>query len=250
MTRPRLLLAFVVLGAGAAVLSGCATPAGSGGAASTAPSASGSASESASPGASGGAAGTDDVEAAWLDGGRGVGLVTYGSSSCLPVIGEPTYADGVLTVDISDPEGEACTRDLVPRGSYVGLPEGVDPTRELEIVVTGTYADDTDLDGLEGEIAVPEEFAPSAGWADDDMMLILSWGSSTCPPVLESAEAAGTEVQVRFAEPVADQVCTADMAPRVTVVAVTGAVDDDAAVTAVLSGGEFADIRLPVLGTP
>ena len=64
----------------------------------------GSASESASPGASGGAAGTDDVEAAWLDGGRGVGLVTYGSSSCLPVIGEPTYADGVLTVD-------SCERD-------------------------------------------------------------------------------------------------------------------------------------------
>lgn len=191
---------------------------------------------------------TDDVEAAWLDGGRGVGLVTYGSSSCLPVVGEPTYADGVLTVDISDPDGEACTRDLVPRGSYVGVPEGVDPTRELEIVVTGTYADDTDLDGLEGEIVVPEEFAPSAGWADDDMMLVLSWGSSTCPPVWESAEAAGSEVLVSFAEPVSDQVCTADMAPRVTVVAVTGDVDDDAAVTAVLSGGEFADIRVPVLG--
>lgn len=234
------------------MLAGCATPSGGGagaGSGSAEPAPSGSASPSPEA-SSGGVVGTDDVEAAWLDGGRGVGLVTYGSSSCLPVVGEPTYADGVLTVDISDPDGEACTRDLVPRGSYVGLPEGVDPTRELEIVVTGTYADDTDLDGLEGDIAVPEEFAPSAGWADDDMMLILSWGSSTCPPVLESAEAAGAEVLVRFAEPVADQVCTADMAPRVTVVAVTGDVDDDAAVTAVLSGGDFADIRVPVLGNP
>ncbi|MEI3867940.1 hypothetical protein V6S02_12725 [Microbacterium sp. CCNWLW134] len=247
MTRPRLVLALAVLGAGAAVLAGCATPSGSSGTASASPTSSSSQSASPEP-SSGGVVVTDDVEAAWLDGGRGVGLVTYGSSSCLPVVGEPTYADGVLTVDISDPEGEACTRDLVPRGSYVGVPEGVDPTRELEIVVTGTYADDTDLDGLEGEIAVPEEFAPSAGWADDDMMLILSWGSSTCAPVLESAEAAGSEVLVSFAEPVSDQVCTADMAPRVTVAAVTGSVDDDAPVTAVLSGGEFADIQVPVLG--
>lgn len=247
MRIPRAFTGVVLIAAAAGVLAGCATPAGdTGGSSSPSAAVSPSASPSATSTAGGG---SDDVEAAWLDGGRGVGIVTSGSSTCLPVVGEPTYADGVLTVDLSDPEGAACTRDLVPRGSFVPLPEGVDPVRELRIVVTGTYADDTDLDGLVGEIPVPEEYAPSAGWADDDELLVLTWGSSTCPPVLESAETTGpAEVVLRFAEPPADQVCTADMAPRVTVASVTGDTDDDTPAEAVLTGGEFADIRIPILG--
>ncbi len=246
MKTPRLALAALLLAAAGAALTGCATPTGGGGSSSASPS---SGSESPSPSGSTAGGGTDDVEAAWLDGGRGVGIVTYGSSTCLPVVGEPTYADGVLTVDLSDPEGEACTRDLVPRGSFVALPEGVDPARELQIVVTGTYADDIDLDGLVGEIPVPEEYAPSAGWADDSELLVLTWGSSTCPPVLESVETTGpAEVVLRFAEPPADQVCTADMAPRVTVAALADDTDGDTPAEAVLAGGGFDDIRVPILG--
>src|SRR5688500_18963906 len=55
-----------------------------------------------------------EVEAAWLDGGRMIGIVTEGSSTCAPSAGEVTYDDGVLQVELVEvPADTACTSDLV-----------------------------------------------------------------------------------------------------------------------------------------
>lgn len=194
-----------------------------------------------------------ELDAAWLDDGRAIGIVTLGSSTCVPTAGEPTYdaATATLTVELSDPDGEACTRDLVPRASLVPLPTDVDPAKDLEIVVTGTYAGDTDLDGdpaLTGVAGDSTEYLPSAGWFDDEGFLILSWGSSSCAPVLENVEATGpAEITATFATPAADQVCTADMAPRVTVAEVME-LEEDSDVQLTLTGGEFDNVKIRIAG--
>lgn len=229
----------VLLAAG--VLTACASPAGSG----------------SSPSATTGGSGQDsEVSAAWLDDGRMIGLVTLGSSTCVPNAGDVAFADGVLEVELVEPEGAtACTRDLAPRATIVAAPEGVDPTQELEIRVTGDgYQGDTDLDGVAGLDSSGEtDYLPSAGWTDDDgQFVILSWGSSSCAPTVESAEVSSpTEVTVTFATPPADQVCTMDMAPRgaVAQVADDSVLDDDTEVFAILTGGEFDNVRIPIIGS-
>ena len=225
----------------AGLLTACATPAGSGGASTP----------SASPGGSGQTT-EIEVDAAWLDGGRMIGLVTEGSSTCVPTAGDVSYENGVLEVELVDPAADtACTRDLVPRVTLVGLPEGVDPSQELEIRVTGEgIHGDTDLDGASGLTPGAEtDYMPSAGWTGDDgEFVILTWGSSTCVPTVESATAAGTEVTVTFATPAADRACTMDMVPRGTVVQVDG-VDDESGAFAILTGAEFDNVRIPIIGS-
>ena len=94
-----------------------------------------------------------EIDAAWLDDGRIIGLVTTGSSTCVPAADEATLqADGSLAVTLVEPDADtACTRDLVPRVTLVEVPEGVDPSKALAITVTGDgYSGRTDLDGADG----------------------------------------------------------------------------------------------------
>jgi hypothetical protein len=102
--------------------------------------------------------------------------------------------------------------------------------------------------GLEGGGVA--EYAPSAGWTGaDGQLVLLTWGSSSCPPVVADATATGpAEITVTFADPPADQVCTMDMGPRGTLVEVPGlsAPPDDAEL--VLAGDAFDGIRLPIVG--
>jgi hypothetical protein len=211
----------------------------------------GCASEGAGPGDAGSAAPPSaaeaDLGAGWLDGGRGMGLVTFGSSTCVPTAADATYDDGTLTVELVDRDGAACTADYGPRATYVAMPEGVDPTRELEVVVFGAYAGSTDIDGA----AQPEveEYTPSAGWAGDDMIVVGTWGSSSCPPVVSDVSpAVDNGVTVTFATPPSDQVCTADMAARATLIHAEG-LDDDMPMSVTLTGGPWSDapVTLPVV---
>ncbi len=203
----------------ALALTGCATTPGGGTAGPSDPSA-----QTAPP--SDAQTGEDsELDAAWLSGGQGIGLVTWGSSTCLPTVGEVTAAGQTVTVELVDPQDRMCTRDYVPRASYVALPAGVDATQQVEIAVTGgTYRGGTGLDALAE--AVPPvtdgeaDFAASAGWFGDGGIVLLTYGSSSCPPVFASVEVAGAEVQASIAEPPADQVCTADYAPQLSVLQV------------------------------
>ncbi|WP_374311480.1 hypothetical protein [Microbacterium sp.] len=221
------------------VLTACAT--GSGGTPSTA----------GTPSDDDGGSTEQEVGAAWLDGGRAIGIVTQGSSTCIPTAEETTYADGVLNVTLVDVEGDtACTADLAPRVSLVEVPGNVDPEQDLEIKVTGDgWSGDTDLEGVPGLATGGEtDYLPSAGWTDvDGQFVILTWGSSTCPPVVENTEAtSATEITVTFATPAEDQVCTMDMAPRGTVTSVLEVEDEDAEVFAILTGAEFDNVRIPI----
>ena len=140
----------------------------------------------------------------------------------------------------------------MPRVTLVGVPEGVDPEEDLQIEVTGDdYLGRVQLAGVPGLSGGGEtDYAPSAGWATaQGQFVILTWGSSTCVPMIEDVAAtAPAEVTVMYRTPAADQMCTMDMAPRAAVAAVND-LEQTADVEAVLSGGEFEDVRIPIYGS-
>ena len=185
----------------------------------------------------------DEIEAAWLDDGRLFAIVTWGSSTCVPIVDEVSAEGQKVTVALADaPSGGEeevpCTADLAPRASIGGLPEGVDPTKDVEFVVTfGDITEDVELDGNAALTGVPgesTEYAPSAGWFDDNGIVLLTWGSSTCAPVVENIEVQDGGATVTFET--ADGVCTMDMAPRATILGVDDHDDDDESFTLTLVG--------------
>ena len=229
----------VLLGGG---LAGCASSAG------TSP----RADASASPDAGGG---DTVIQAAWLDDGRLIGVVTEGSSTCVPAAEDATLeADGSLSVTLVEPEpDQPCTRDLVPRVTLVEVPEGVDPAQDLAITVSGDgITGSAELAGAEGLAGGGmTEYLPSAGWTTSPgRFVLLTWGSSSCVPVIAEVQAsAPAEVTVTFETPPADQVCTADMGARAAVAVVEG-LEQTSDVTLVLTGSpEFDDVSVPIYGT-
>lgn len=184
----------------------------------------------------------DGMEAAWLDDGRLFALVSWGSSTCVPIVDEVSADGQKVTVSLvdapADDEQEVpCTADLAPRASIGGLPEGVDPTKDVEFVVTlGELTEDVELDGNAALTGVPGEstdYAPSAGWFDDEGIVLLTWGSSSCAPVVDDIEVQDGGATVTFAT--VEGACTMDMVPRATLLGV-GDHDDDAPFTLTLVG--------------
>jgi hypothetical protein len=186
----------------------------------------------------------NDVEGTLLDDGRMFAVITVGSSTCVPQVDQVTAEGQTVTVTLVDPEGESpkpCTKDLAPRASLGALPEGVDPTADITLNVTyGDIADDVDLDGdpaATGTPGTPTEYLPSAGWFDDGGLVLLTWGSSSCPPAVESLEGSGNAGTATFVTD-ANQVCTMDMAPRATMLDFgDDTVEDDGTFTLTLVGG-------------
>ena len=59
---------------------------------------------------------------------------------------------------------------------------------------TDDLLDEIDVDADPDATATPgssTEYQPSAGWFDDGGLVLLTWGSSSCAPVVESVEADG-----------------------------------------------------------
>lgn len=196
-----------------------------------------------------------EVSAAWLDDGRSIGLVTLGSSTCVPWAESATLEGDVLVVGLADSDPDAaCTADFAPRATVLSVPDGVDPGDDLRIRVGGDgISGETTLGGVAG-LAGPggeTDYLPSAGWTSTaGQFVLLTWGSSTCVPVISGVAAtAAAEVTVTFETPPADQVCTMDMAPRGTVVQVDGLEKPDGAEAVLTGSPEFDDIRIPLLGT-
>lgn len=187
----------------------------------------------------------NDVEGALLDDGRMFAVVTWGSSTCVPQVDKAEAQGQTVTVTLVEPDAgdteKACTADLAPRASIGALPEGVDPKTDITLNVTyGDIVDDVDLDGDPAATGTPgtsTEYLPSAGWFDDGGLVLLTWGSSTCPPIVDSLEGSGNTGTVTF---VTDetQVCTMDMVPRATMLAFgDDTVEDDGTFTLTLVGG-------------
>lgn len=189
---------------------------------------------------------SDDFEGALLDDGRMFAVVTWGSSTCIPQVDEVTAEGQTVSVTLVEPsstneDATACTSDMAPRASVGALPEGVDPTAEVTLQVTyGDIVGDVDVDGDPAFTGTPgssTEYTPSAAWYDDGALVLLTWGSSTCAPVIESLEGSGAAGTATF---VTDdsKVCTMDMAPRATIVDFgEDEVDDDGFTLTLVGGG-------------
>ncbi|MGM7698100.1 hypothetical protein [Microbacterium sp. A84] len=222
----RLAMSAAAVLAAALLVVGCASSPGSSSPGSSAP-------DSSSPDSPAAPVTDDDFEAAWLDDGRMFAIVTWGSSTCVPVVDEVIAKGQTVTVALVDPPSAdgaetVCTADLSPRASIGGVPEGVDPTQDVEFIVTvGDVTDDVDLDGnsaLAGTPGSETEYAPSAGWFDDEGVVLLTWGSSTCPPIVENVEEQPGGATVTFKTE--DRPCTMDMVPRATMLGFSDDSDD------------------------
>ena len=129
------------------------------------------------------------------------------------------------------------------------MPEGVDPTEDVEVVLNlGDRTMRTELDG-DDDLAGPggsTEYAPSAGWADDELLVLLTWGSSTCVPVVQDIEESSDAATVTFAEETGG--CSRDMAPRLTLLGFSETVEDDDDFVLTLNGGEFDNVQVRPIG--
>lgn len=230
------LAAASVLAGAVLVLAGCAT-------APAAPAPSPVPSDSAST-----APEPADIDAAWLDNGRMIAVVTWGSSSrdCTPQAQDVTADGQNVTVTMAEfDETLACTADFTARATPVDLPAGVDPTKEISVTVTmGEQTADTDLDGLTGATGIPGEptdYLPSAGWFDDNGIVLLTWGSGNCPPQPQDVTETADTLTVTLTPN--EGACTRDLVPRVTVLQATN--DDITTLTLV---GDNLDGTVTILG--
>jgi len=109
------------------------------------------------------------------------------------------------------------------------VPEGVDPHENVTIHVSyGDQETSIELDGesgLAGVPGTPTDYLPSAAWVQDGFgIMLLTWGSSTCLPVIGQVDETDTAITVNFNT--VDGVCTMDMVPRLTMIGLTDKNDD------------------------
>lgn len=89
--------------------------------------------------ADGGPAFDPTPSVAWVDEGRYLGVVAYGSSSCPAVPTEVDWDGEVLRVELGEryPDAEVCSADLGPYAVVVEVPAGLDPARETRVEIAG-----------------------------------------------------------------------------------------------------------------
>lgn len=208
-TRSGLIAACLI--AAVLAVAGCASSGGSGSG-----SGSGSSSDTADD--------STKPTAAWLNNGASIALVTWGSSSlaCIPAASDVKASGQTVTVTLATPPANTvCTMDFVPRGTYVAVPQGVVPTKDATVKYQG--------DNLDGSIALggnsaltgqPAEGTSSASWYSPGGIVLLTWGSSSCPPVVQNIAEQANGATVTFQSDAA-KACTADFSPRLTMIDVT-----------------------------
>lgn len=191
------------------------------------------------------------VEAVWLDEGRALAVVTWGSSSCVPLAGTTTASGQHITVTFADPGQLACTMDYAPRASFLSLPDGVDPKQNVTLTIVDPAMPNTPLHAelrgqahFAGHGGGETNYEPSAGSFGEDGVVLLSWGSSSCPPVVESIAPGDAGPLVSFMSDT-ERMCTADMAPRLTVLSLGGT--QGGATTLILNGDSFDMLAVPIL---
>ena len=192
---------------------------------------------------------SSEIEAAWLDGGRIIGILTQGSSSCVPFAEEITAKGQEITVTLSDTiegqEDRPCTADYTARASVVGVPDGVDPQEDVKLHVNyGDLKASVELDGESSLTGVPgtsTDYLPSAAWVQDDSgIVLLTWGSSTCLPIIDKVDESDTAITVNFKT--VDGACTMDMVPRATLIGL--AEKNDSRALTLVGGGLDATVTV------
>ena len=188
------------------------------------------------------------LAAAWLENGGAVGIVTWGDVSCTPVVTDALLWDSRYVVELTEPDDEDCAGESVPRASLGRLTEPLDMTTELEIVLAGDYQGIIRLAGDPNPLPEAEFGQPSAGWYSSDGLAVLTWGSTSCPPEVESTEVtAADELTVVLVEST-ESSCTRDIGRRVTIAEVDASGLGDGRVTAVLQLDGSEDVEVPIAG--
>lgn len=201
----------------------------------------------------------------WLADDRStITIVSYGSSSCPFIATAIEELDAsTVAIELRQAPAQACTDDLGPRTHVLATPEGwgtgdgpytAEVTRALDAFgdaqpVTdavqlwpwpeaSTIAIDT-VRGVPEGIVLPidalEKGEPLAFWGPDrQSLLVVTWGSSSCPPPAIMLSAIGTtELELVFGPLPAGRACTADFAPTTHVLDVPEGLDSGAITLAV-----------------
>lgn len=206
-------------------------------------------------------------------------IVSYGSSSC-PFVATAIEAldDSIVEIALRQAPAQACTDDLAPRTHVLAVPEGwgqgdgpyiaevsqsldaFGPTEPaLSTVVlwpvpsAGESIAIETIRGVPDDITLPDEALdrgePLAYWGTDRATLrVITWGSSSCPPLVRSAVLASPTVIELVLVPGPGEVCTADFAPTTHVLVTPLGVDAAADVTldVLLENDERPDQSLTV----
>ncbi|UNK70380.1 hypothetical protein [Microbacterium sp. H1-D42] len=192
----------------------------------------------------------DHLDAAWLDDGRAIGIVTWGSSTpaCRPAQVDATADGQTITVTLTgSPEAsKGCDADLGPRADMIGVPEGVDVTKDVAVKVEGGTASETlRLSALEERPDGTGAQGASAGWFGDDGIVLLTWGSSSCVPEVGDVRMSDAGATVTLGT--TTDMCTMDYAPRVTPILLPEPADRGAPFELTLVGGNL-DGTVAVIG--
>lgn len=107
---------------------------------------------------------------------------------------------------------------------------------DVDVAEQGTVAD-----RLSGNARSGGRFGPMVQWARPDMLVLTTFGSSSCPDLVEELSVRDDRIQqVVLADPMATHgACTADLAPRqLQVPVLDGALDAGELTVWVRSAGE------------
>lgn len=196
-----------------------------------------------SPGGSGG----KTLEAAWVDEGRAVAVLIEDSEGCGPIVSSVQAKRQTVTITLDEPaeQKHGCILDIIEPARVAMLPKGVDPKRDVTLVVQhGANTWHAKLRGNPSLAGTPGDDSlrtPTAGWVSDDKLVLLTWGSSSCHPVVTSTELTDDGAIVHFAD--SPSACTTDLVPRTAVIEFDGFEGTDAEAFELSLRGGRADGR-------
>jgi hypothetical protein len=138
--------------------------------------------------------------------------------------------------ETTEPDGEPSTE---PTDDATDEQQGLPDAATMD-VVAGAHGK-----GLPPGADAPTEGGTGAAWsAEPGLLLVVTFGSSTCPVLAEDdAAVEGSDVVVSFVDIPADTACTMDYVPATSVVAVPDDVDASADVSVVL--GDHGTVVVP-----
>ncbi len=208
------------------------------------------------------------------DGGETLSVVTFGSSSCPYIaVRIEVLTVRQLAIDFEKGPAEACTDDLAPRTHVFAVPEGLDSASnglEAEVSLRDNAFGDADpnvvsmpflpigstapdeppvpavesialevIRGTPADIVLDDSDldrgTPLAFWGDDRATIrVVTWGSSSCPPIARSFQPEAPGIVVLDFAPNPAEFCTAEFAPTTHVLETPGGVDTDDLALAVL----------------
>jgi len=203
-------------------------------------------------------------------------IISYGSSGCPYIVTAVEVLDEAqLSIELRHNAGQACSDDLAPRTHVLAVPEGWGAGEgpysaqivrrgdvfgpgdlalstavlwPVAVTVAGeTIAIDT-IRGVPDDITLPDgapdRGEPLAYWGVGRATLrVITWGSSSCPPLVRSAvRAEPMSIDVAFL-PSPGEFCTADFSPTTHVLVTPAGIDPtgDVTVTVLLENNKRPD---------